>query len=70
METTNTFDKDNNEIFVGDVVIYSDHTKEVLDGIGIVTKEIDSTISIKNVNGLSVSRLKDISSVERHGHSK
>lgn len=70
METTNTFDKYNNEIFVGDVVIYSDHTKDVLDGIGIITKELDGTFNIVNVTGKSISALTNISIVERHGHSK
>lgn len=70
MESTNIFDKFNNEIFVGDIVIYSDQTIQVLDGIGMVTKELDGSFNIANVNGASVSSLSESTNLERKGSSK
>ena len=36
METTNTFDKNNNEIFVGNLIKYSDIEHNIIDKIGFV----------------------------------
>lgn len=69
MESTSTFDKNNNEIFVDDVVIYSDPVTNVVDGVGIVRKVSNGVFNINNVNLKDVSSLNEAGSLERHGPS-
>lgn len=70
METTNTFDKFNNELFLDDVLIYTDVANNISEGIGYIKKDNEGKFYVLNVDMVSVSDFAGLTNLERRGNSK